>query len=72
LQILHKTNITLRSPTAGVRPHEEFDVRSEAPIPLGHDFHVDTHLADLKEVSNPSCPLAVTPSLEFSTISDIF
>ena len=37
---------------------------------MGHDFHVDTHLANLKKVIDPSYLLAFAPSLEFSTISD--
>jgi len=70
LHNLLRTNLGLGSPTAEVRSYEGFDVRTEAPIPLGHNFHDDTHCYDLKEASNPSSPLAATPSLEFSIVSD--
>jgi len=46
------------------------DARSETLTPLGHDFYDDTSYDDLEEVSDPSSPLMVTPSLEFSTVND--
>ena len=46
-------------------------MRSQTSIPLGHDFHDDTHCDDLKEASDLVSPLAVVPSIEFSTVSDI-
>jgi len=70
LHDLLKTNPHLGYPTLEVRSYEHLDVRCEAPIPLGHDFHVNTYLADLRGMSDPSSPLAVEPSLEFSTASD--
>ena len=36
-------------PILEVRSYEDLDVRSETPLPLEHDFYVDTHLDDLEE-----------------------
>jgi len=68
LHNLLKTNLSLSSHTSEVRSCEDFDVRSEAPIPLRYDFHDDTYCDDLEEVSDPSSPIAVVPSLEFGPV----
>ena len=70
LYSLHKTNLSLGSPTPKVCSCEDFDVRSGASIPIGHDFHDDTHCYNLEEASGPSSLLAVVPFLVFSIISD--
>ena len=64
--------LSLCSPTPKVRSYEYLYVKSGEPIPLGHDFRIETRLADLKKVSDPSSPLPVAPSLDFGTISDTF
>jgi len=46
-----------------------FNVRSETPIPLGHDY-CNTPCEDLEESSDPLSPFAVASSLRFSTVSD--
>ena len=67
---LLNTNFSLGSSTLEVRFCDDLDVRSQAPIPLGHDFHDGAHCDDREEVSDPLSPLAVASSLEFSTVSD--
>jgi len=67
---LLKTDLCLRSSSPKARSCDDSNIRREAPIPLRYGFHDDTHSHDLEEVSDPSSPLAVAPSLEFSTISD--
>ena len=67
---LLKANLSLSSHTLEITSCEDFDIRSEAAIPLGTDFLVDTHLDDLKWVSDPSSLLAIVAFLECHTISD--
>jgi len=67
---LLKTDLSLGSSTSEARFYDDFDVRSEASIPLRYGFNDDTHCDDLKKASDPSSPLAVAPALEFSTCSD--
>jgi len=69
LNNLLKADPGLGSPTPEIRSCEDFDVRSEAPIPLGHYFHNDTHCDDLEQENDPSPRLAVAPFLDFSTVS---
>ena len=52
LHSLLKTDLTLGSSTPEVGSCDDFDVRSKAPIPLGHGFHDDTHCDDLEEAIN--------------------
>jgi len=62
LHNLLKTYPSLGCHTPEVRTYD-FDVKSVALIPLGHDFHDDTHCEDLEEASDLSSLLAVMPSL---------
>jgi len=48
-----KTNLSLGSYTLDARSCDDFNVRSEAPIPLGYRFYDDKPYDDLKEVSHP-------------------
>jgi len=52
----------------GLRPCDDFDVRSEASITLEHDCYDDTHYDDLDILSDPSSPFASL--LETSTPLD--
>ena len=47
-----QTNLSLGSFTSGVRSSEDFDVRSETLLHLGHDFHYNTHYGDLEEATH--------------------
>jgi len=67
---LFNINLSLGSPTHVVGSCGDFDVRSEAPITLAHNFHDDTHCHDLEEASDLLFPFTVTPSLELSTVSN--
>lgn len=67
---LLKIDHDLLFPSLEVRSFEVFDVRIKALITLGHDFHNDTHLDELEEVTDPSSPLAVIPSVEFRAVND--
>jgi len=70
LQSLLNTDLSLGPPTPEARSCDEFDIRSEVFIPLGHDFYDDTPCDDLGEAGDPSSPLVVAFSLDFSTVSD--
>lgn len=70
LHSLLKTDLSLGSSTPKASSCDDFDVRSETPIPLGHDFHDDTYCDDLEGAGDLSSPLVVAPSLEFRTVSD--
>jgi len=48
LQNLLKTDLSLDSSTPKASSCDDFDVRSEALIPLGHDFYDDTHSKTLR------------------------
>ena len=62
---LLKIDPSLGSSTPKVRSYKGLAIRSEAPISVGYDLHVDIYLADLKKVDDPSSHLAVAPTLEF-------
>jgi len=70
LQSLLKAYLSLGSPALEARSCDDFDVRSEASIHLGHDFYDDTHSDDLEVSSDPSSPFAYTSPLETNTPLD--
>jgi len=63
------TLVRLGSPAPEARSCDAFDVRNETSIPLGHNFYDDTHCDELEKASDPSSPLALAPSLKFSTVT---
>ena len=70
LKSLLKTYLRLGFSTPEAMACDGFDVRSETPIPLGHDYYNDTRSDDLKVSNDPLSPLAIASSLEFSMIND--